>query len=225
MPRKNKCRFMISALLRHRLTGIFSEGYQMYIPLQYQVSEYDCVPTSFINAVSYLFERKEIPPMVIRHIYMYSLDTVGRDARLGSAGTSKHAVRLLGSWLNSYKFKNFSVSTEFIEGEKVTVGNTKKIHTCLQNGGVALCRVYLAGRAEHYLLFIKVEEGWVFCFDPYYRKTIRGLSNRVCMLERNDIRRPNLKIHIDWIEKKDESVRFCLGPIKTRESLLIFRDH
>jgi hypothetical protein len=58
----------------------------------------------------------------------------------------------------------------------------------------------------------------------YYRKTIRGLSNRVCRLERNDIRSPNLKIHIEWIEKKNESVRFCLGPIQTRESLLIFRD-
>lgn len=57
-----------------------------------------------------------------------------------------------------------------------------------------------------------------------YRKTIRGLSNRVCRLERSDIRSPNLKIHIEWIEKKNESVRFCLGPIQTRESLLIFRD-
>ena len=45
----------------------------MYIPLHYQVSEYDCVPTAFINAISYLFERNEIPPMVIRHIYLYSL--------------------------------------------------------------------------------------------------------------------------------------------------------
>jgi hypothetical protein len=200
------------------------EGYQMYIPLQYQVSEYDCVPTCFINAVSYLFERNEIPPMVIRHIYMYSLDTVGRHARLGSAGTSKHAIRLLGSWLNSYKFRKFSVSTEFIEGEEVNFGKTNQIYTCLQEGGVALCRIFLAGREEHYLLLIKVEEDWVFCFDPYFRKTIRGLSNRVFRLERNDIRSPNLKIHIEWIEKKNESVRFCLGPIQTRESLLIFRD-
>ena len=98
----------------------------MYIPLQYQVSEYDCVPTSFINAVSYLFERNEIPPMVIRHIYMYSLDSVGRDARLGSAGTSKHAVRLLGSWLNSYKFRKFSVNTQFLEKEEVNFRKTNR---------------------------------------------------------------------------------------------------
>ena len=196
----------------------------MYIPLQYQVSEYDCVPTSFINAVSYLFERNEIPPMVIRHIYMYSLDSVGRDARLGSAGTSKHAVRLLGSWLNSYKFKKFSVNTQFLEKEEVNFGKTNKLFTCLEEEGVALCKIFLYGRQEHYLLMLKVEEGWVFCFDPYYRKTIRGLSKRVYVLKRGDIRSPNLKIRIEWIEKENDSVRFCLGPIKARESLLICKD-
>jgi hypothetical protein len=196
----------------------------MYIPLQYQVSEYDCVPTSFINAVSYLFERNEIPPMVIRHIYMYSLDSVGRDARLGSAGTSKHAVRLLGSWLNSYKFKKFSVNTQFLEKGEVNFRKTNKLFTCLEEEGVALCKTFLYGRQEHYLLMLKVEEGWVFCFDPYYRKTIRGLSKRVYVLKRGDIRSPNLKIRIEWIEKENDSVRFCLGPIKARESLLICRD-
>ena len=193
-------------------------------PLQYQVSEYDCMPISFINAVSYLFKHNEIPPMVIRHIYMYSLDTVGRDARLGSAGTSKNAVRLLGSWLNSYKFKNFSVNTEFLEGEDVNFKKAKKIFNCLKEGGVALCKIFLHGRQEHYMLTIKVEEGWVFCFDPYYRKTIHGLSNRVHILKNNDMRSPNLKIRTDWIEKENENIRFSLGPIQTREGLLIWRD-
>ena len=195
----------------------------MYIPLQYQVSEYDCVPISFINAVSYLFERNEIPPMVIRHIYMYSLDTVGRHARLGSAGTSEHAVRLLGSWLHSYKYKTFSVNTEFLEGEEVNFQKADKIVTCLEEGGVALCKVFLGNREEHYLLLIKVEEGWIFCFDPYYRKTIRGLRNNVYILKNNDIRSPNLKIRIEWMEKEKDIFRFCLGPIQTRESLLIWR--
>ena len=196
----------------------------MYIPLQYQVSEYDCVPISFINAVSFLFKRNEIPPMVIRHIYMYSLDTVGRDARLGSEGTSKHAVKLLGSWLNSYKFKKFSVKTQFLEGEAVNFSRTKKIINCLKKGGVALCRIFLYDRQEHYMLIIKVAEGRVFCFDPYYRKTIIGLSNRVYMLKTDEIRSPNLKISIEWIEKDEDNTRFCLGPTQTREGLLIWRD-
>lgn len=196
----------------------------MHTPFQYQVSEYDCVPTSFINAVSYLFKRNEIPPMVIRHIYMYSLDTVGNDARLGSEGTSKYAVKLLGAWLSSYKFKQFSVKTKFLEGEAVTFNRSKKIINCLKKGGVALCKVYLHGRQEHYLLILKIERGWIFCFDPYYRKTISGLSNRAHILKTEEIRAPNLKISIDWIEKDKESVRFCLGPVMKRESLLMWRD-
>ena len=31
-------------------------------PLHYQLSEYDCGPTSMHNAMSFLFEREEIPP-------------------------------------------------------------------------------------------------------------------------------------------------------------------
>ena len=70
-----------------RILDIYSSSFvlllerlSMYIPLHYQVSEYDCVPTSFINAVCYLFERREVPPMVVRHISIYCLDTVGPSA-------------------------------------------------------------------------------------------------------------------------------------------------
>ena len=31
-------------------------------PLRYQMTEYDCGPTSMLNAVSCLFRRDEIPP-------------------------------------------------------------------------------------------------------------------------------------------------------------------
>ena len=171
--------------------------HNMYTPLQYQVSEYDCVPISFINAISYLFERNEIPPMVIRHIYMYSLDTVGRDARLGSAGTSEYAVRLLGSWLSSYKIKKFSVRTEYLKGEEVKLHKKDKIYSCLEEGGVGLCKVFFDRRQEHYNLLMRIEQGWVFCFDPYYRKRIRGLRNKVALLNRKDTESPNLKINID----------------------------
>ncbi len=43
-------------------------------PLHYKRSEYDCGPTAMLNGISYLFEREEIPPEVIRNIMLYSLD-------------------------------------------------------------------------------------------------------------------------------------------------------
>jgi len=194
----------------------------MYVPLHYQVSEYDCVPIAFINAVCYLFERQEIPPMVIRHIYLYTLDTVGRGGRLGSRGTSRHAVRLLGHWLSSYKFKKFSVDTEFLLHEEVHLRTGNRIFECLEQGGIALCNIQLGGREEHYLMLIKVEDGWVHCFDPYLRISMRGLKNYVRMLKNEDGRSANLKIRIEWMDT-EERLRFCLGPVSLRECLLIWR--
>ena len=195
----------------------------MYVPLHYQVSEYDCVPMAFMNALCYLFERHEIPPMVIRHIYLYTLDTVGPQARLGSRGTSRHAVRLLGHWLSSYKFKKFSVDTEFLLREEVHLREGNRMFSCLEQGGIALCNIQLGSREEHYLMLIKVEEGWVYCFDSYLRTFIRGLRKNVCMLNGKDGRSANLKIRIEWMET-EERLRFCLGPIPLRECLLMWRN-
>ena len=43
-------------------------------PLHYQLSEYDCGPTSMMNAIAYLFEREEIPPEAVRNMMLYCLD-------------------------------------------------------------------------------------------------------------------------------------------------------
>ena len=195
----------------------------MHVPFQYQVSEYDCVPTTLINAVSYLFERNEIPPMVIRHIYLYSLDTVGRKTRLGIAGTSRHAIRLLGYWLNAYKTRKFSVATEFFDEDEVHLNQGSKILACLEDGGVALCNIFLGKHQEHFLMLVKVEKDWVYCFDPYFRKNLRGLRNRVCLLKDENDHTPNLKIRLEWMDQKDEAKRFCFGPIPKRECLLMWR--
>lgn len=38
-------------------------------PLNYQTTEYDCGPTTVMNAVSYLFNREEISPDIPKCIY------------------------------------------------------------------------------------------------------------------------------------------------------------
>jgi hypothetical protein len=194
----------------------------MLTPLQYQVSEYDCVPTALINAVSYLFHRKEIPPMVIRNIYLYCLDTVGRNARFGIGGTSKYAVRLVGNWLNSYRMKSFAIRTEFIEGEAVKINKEGKINQCLGQGGVALCNMLLTKREEHYLMITSIDDHWVYCFDSYRRSFVRGIHKNVEILDSQDGRGANLRIKQDWFDQRLRE-RFCLGPTDLRESLLAWR--
>lgn len=194
----------------------------MFSPLYYQVSEYDCVPTALINAMSYLFQRKEIPPMVIRHIYLYCLDTVGKNSRFGIGGTSKYAVRLVGNWLNAYRMKGFSVQTQSLEKEAVRIGTNSEINFCLEQGGVVLCNMLLTQREEHYLMIMAMDDDWIFCFDSYRRSFIRGMHNQVTLLPSADGRAPNLKIRRPWFNQ-ELCKRFCLGPMEQRESLLVLR--
>lgn len=195
----------------------------MQIPLHYQVSEYDCVPTAFINAVSYLFERNEIPPMVISRIYLYSLDTVGQDARFGIDGTSKYAVQLLGNWLRSYKIKKFSVNTEFLEHDAVHLRKGSRIYACLEEGGIALCNILLNKDEQHYLMMIGIEDGWVYCFDSYKRGSLRGIRNNVSIVPSVEGRTPNIKIRTHWMDQEARK-RYCMGPVSIRECLLMWRD-
>ena len=194
----------------------------MYSPLHYQTSEYDCVPTAFINAISYLFKRNEIPPMVIRHIYLYSLDTVGKNARFGIGGTSRYAVKLIGNWLASYKIKKFSVTTKFLEGDRVHLRKGCRIYACLKDGGIALCNILLGKREPHYLMIIRHVDDWLYCFDPYKRASLRGIENHVSILPNENGRSPNLKIRTQWMDQESR-MRFCLGPVSIRECLLMWR--
>ena len=72
----------------------------MKSPLRYQVTQYDCGPTTMTNAILYLFEREEIPPDLVRHIGLCTLDSYDRNGHCGMCGTTGAAMRYFGTWLN-----------------------------------------------------------------------------------------------------------------------------
>ena len=74
----------------------------MKVPLRYQMTEYDCGPTSLLNAMSFLFEREELPPELVRNIMLYSLDSYGADGCSGKSGTSHAAMLFLSHWLDGF---------------------------------------------------------------------------------------------------------------------------
>ena len=43
-------------------------------PLSYQTTEYDCGPTTLVNALRFLYEREEIVPELLKNIALYTLD-------------------------------------------------------------------------------------------------------------------------------------------------------
>ena len=49
----------------------------MHNPLRYQMTEYDCGPTSLLNGISCLLPREDIPPEILRSVMLYCLDCFG----------------------------------------------------------------------------------------------------------------------------------------------------
>ena len=95
-------------------------------PLRYQMTEYDCGPTSMLNAVSYLFQREEIPPEIVRSIMLYCLDCFGADGACGKCGTSCTAMMFLSNWINSFgQTGHLPISSQhLVFAERTAAGRT-----------------------------------------------------------------------------------------------------
>ena len=90
----------------------------MKIPLRFQTTEYDCAPTTFINALLYLYEREEIPAILLKKIYQYSLD------EKRCQGTSRESAENLANILSEYaKDNGFKISMTIDNGNNINVTN------------------------------------------------------------------------------------------------------
>ena len=134
----------------------------MKILLKYQNSEYDCGPTSFINALAYLYEREEVPIELIKAVYEYTLDVKNSEGIVGKGGTSRENQILLGEYFNKYaaltKFKIHAESTRNVTEDFIKDGINK--------GGVIVARCFQD--VEHYVLITNIIDDKAYIFDPYY---------------------------------------------------------
>ena len=200
----------------------------MKVPFRQQASDFDCTPTSLINALSYLFNRRDLPPFVIHRIYKDSLDE--ECAR----GTSWRATQDLAFFLNNYKenrFKNFAVDSKYITGKQVHFKRNSKIARCLNSNGVAVICVHLNWGEWHSMLGFQSDGEWLYCYDPAPR-TKRFIVNDAVQfiptIKRHD---PNLKIRLDWLDKdfsqteNSDERKYVFGDNDDRECLLLNRIH
>ncbi len=195
---------------------------ELKTPFGYQVSAYDCVPISFINALAYLFERDDIPPLVIQKIYLYCLDTVTAQGNLGH-GTTGLAIALLGNWLQKFREGDFALTTRYLEGDRFSVAEASPLSKCLENNGTALVRVHTNNGLWHYVLAISMDDDWFYVFDPCRRSEEVLVAGEVEFLPNAKEQQPNLRIKRQWVDTLSNNKRFCLGTLKERECLLIER--
>lgn len=203
----------------------------MRIPFRYQATEFDCVPTTFINAIQYLFKRNEIPPEVIQKIMLYSLDTVNKNGEHGRSGTTGLAIQLILQWLESFADVKFSFKKcDYLTKKQVHLKQGNEILACINNGGVALARVCTGKTANapfHYMLALGVDDrnaDWLLFFDPYYRvqqftgedkKYLDWVGNKSHKGENLRIRRERLDSY--------EYAKYSMASIEERECCLLER--
>lgn len=187
-------------------------------PLRYQMSEYDCGPTSMLNAISYLFEREEIPPEVIRNIMLYCLDCYNAEGVPGKCGTSTAAMMFLSNWLCGFgKIGRLDIASRYLSGKSVYLGGESLIDDALRRGGAAVVRLFYD--VEHYVLLTGIRDGNVLMFDPYYwdepykEKDIIMVEDHPCEYNR---------IVPERYFNREINDTYALGPFDGREAVLLF---
>lgn len=191
--------------------------------LNYQSSEYDCGPTSMVNAIRYLFDREEIAPELLKSIFLYTLDAYNEEGESGKSGTSRMAMQFLASWLNQYgERKNFPIQARFLEENQVYIAPTSEIVECLQQKGVAVVRVWLEGD-EHYVLLTDVQGDEIGLFDPYFEDYEKAPLPEECgfRVVRDQPWKLNRLVKGECMNRLD-SATYSMGEKNMREAILLY---
>lgn len=187
-------------------------------PLQYQRTEYDCGPTSLLNAVSFLFAREDIPPDVLRYVMMYTLDSYNSKGEAYKNGTSRMAMLFLSNWLSQYsKATSFPLASEYLSGEDVHFGEYSRIIEALRQGGAVVVRLMYG--CEHYVTLTGIAENSIELFDPYYR--VRPFMQSGIEMLKDKPYTANRRVNMSLFEET-ERTQYACGPVEAREAVLIF---
>lgn len=189
--------------------------------LNYQSSEYDCGPTSMTNAIRYLFDREEIAPGVLKHIWVMGNDTFCDEGQIGKHGTSKASMRYMAAWLNAFgKGCKFPIQAEFLELEDAVVLPGARTWQCLEEGGCAVMRCFSGGYGHYVLLTRILSDHEIGFFDPYEEEPeFEGEGRRVI---KGQPRVMNRAAYTEIINSADES-DYAMGKPEIREILLLWK--
>lgn len=192
----------------------------MKSPLRYQATRYDCGPTTMLNAVIFLFEREEIPPDLVRHIGICTLDSYNKEGHCGMSGTSGAAIRYFGSWLNELRYAGLlPARSEYLEKEAVTLSEDGRILAALRQGDAVVLHVFHS--LGHYILLTGICEEGICAFDPFFggnrieRPGVRAVENRPLSC--------NVILPASVLEDTGRDY-YSMGEYWTREALIIGRE-
>ena len=186
-----------------------------------QSSEYDCGPTSVTNAIRFLFEREEILPGLLKHIWLMGIDTYCDQGHVGCRGTSKSSMRYMADWFNAYgESMKFPIGAEFLEMEAARVVPGEKAWQCLEKGGCAVMRCVTGGIPHYVLLTALLPDDEIGLFDPYDEEPVFQEPGRRVILGKS--KQYNRAVRREFINAEDES-DYAMGKTECREMLLLWK--
>ena len=189
--------------------------------LIYQTTECDCGPTSITNAMRFLFEREEIPPVIMKHIWTMGIDTYADGGEPGREGTSKASMRYMAAWFECFAEKcHFPLKAAFLDSDYAIIQKGSLAWKCLERGGCAVVRCW-HGQSGHYVLVTQlVSDDVVGLFDPYDCAPDRGDCDRrpICDAPRCK----NWEVRAEILNRTDVE-DFAMGEPERREVLLLWR--
>lgn len=189
-------------------------------PLRYQLTEYDCGPTSLLNGMSYLFPREALPPEIVRSVMLYCLDGFGADGVCGKRGTSCMAMMFLSNWLNGYgQAGHLPVSSQHLQGEAVNLSQNGRLRDALRRGGAAVVRVEFEG--GHYVLLTAIRGEQVALFDPYHRA--EPFDDPALQMVADHPAEYNRLVPARYLERTGREP-YSFGPVELREAVLLFNE-
>lgn len=188
-------------------------------PLFYQFTEFDCGPTSILNAITYLYERQEIPPDFLKYIMQYCMDSYNEKGEQYRYGTSTDAMNYMAAWFNQYaKAVGFPICCKHICGSKVYLSKESPIYECLKQGGAVVARCYLT--VPHYITLTGIDDDYVYAFDAYYETNPEKREGVICI--EGMPKRMNRKI--EWkVMDNDGKGDYSLGDASFRDVTLFYK--
>ena len=191
--------------------------------LIYQSSEYDCGPVSVTNAIRYLYEREEIVPHLLKHIWVMGNDTFCEQGQVGKVGTSKASMRYMADWMNAFgKGCKFPIAARFLEMDEAEITPGSTAWKCLEAGGCIVIRC-ITGDIPHYVLLTRILPGdEIGLFDPYEEEADFE-DDPSCRAVEDAPRVMNRAVRYSRLNQTD-SADYAMGKPEIREMLLIWRN-
>ena len=167
-----------------------------------------CFPTCVLNALVWLFERRELPGAVVQHVYAASLD--GMQRGIAGSYTSELASFALIDWLTRYRCGPFAIASETLHGRRLNLAPNGRLRTWLRRGGVAIVDIVESANTTHSILALGAGAGHIDFWDPYPRGSEYDYGAGAARLASNG-NHPNLRLAIAQLNRT-RMRPYALGP-------------